>query len=218
LPSKSSAEYELNGYESLPENPFILVKKERPKSCLLGTRKYDHSREYIPPTSMKTQTVRTNLEKYQIEKVFSIDETTLRRVRYLIESKHAQKSHLSILSVLEYSSIPSVVIQSVFGIETKTLFAVKVLLCRAIEANNSIINEVRSTKQRPISAFSRVTTPQPLLEILEKVDPIKKKTKKISWKQFDSIVMHNSRKSIDEVDRRELLGSILLGKKLGISA
>jgi hypothetical protein len=135
------------------------------------------------------------------------------------------------LSVLEYSSVPPAIIQMVFGQEVKSLYAVKVLLCKAIEERNrmmgrpvrqsadSLFIDERSRSSRPTSAISRrVTTPQPLLEILEAVEPAKRKPKIVNWKKVDSFAVESQqRKQRDEVDRRELLGSILLAKKLGIS-
>jgi hypothetical protein len=61
---------DLTDYEPIPQNPSIMIKKERPRSCPPSTRTVLPLKAYIPPTSLKTQTVRTNLEKFQIETVF----------------------------------------------------------------------------------------------------------------------------------------------------
>ena len=224
------SEEELLDYEPLPQNPSLLIKKQRPKSSPPVLQKPTRECIFIPPTSLKTQTVRSNLEKYQIEKVLWFDETTLKRIRFLIESKTAQTCHLSMLSVLEYSSIPSSIIQEVFGSQVKTLYGVKVLLCRAIEEKNKLIGKVtksmdticideRVMLSRPPSAVSRtrVTTPQPLLDIIDSANPSKRKPKKVNWKKVETLVSDPQyRPQRDEVDRRQLLGSILFAKKLGL--
>jgi hypothetical protein len=87
------------------------------------------------------------------------------------------------------------------------------------QSAETLFIDERSRSSRPTSAVSRrVTTPQPLLEILEAVEPAKRKPKIVNWKRVDSLpVESHQRKQREEVDRRELLGSILLAKKLGLT-
>ncbi|KAI8902173.1 hypothetical protein BC833DRAFT_445765 [Globomyces pollinis-pini] len=141
---------------------------------------------------------------------------TLRRLRHVIESKAVGTEHLVMLQALSQSEIPPDLIQGIFGHQYSSLYSVKVLLQQAIQlyrttddvkmnnfpSETSLNNDsISETNERPTSVFrrvssqlqnndtNRVTTPQPLLDMLESVEKqARKKAKKKSKSNLKSVM------------------------------
>jgi hypothetical protein len=92
-------------------------------------------------------------------------------------------------------------------------------LGRPQQPTESLCHEEIPRPSRPCSARThRPTTPQPILDILENMETEKKKPKKVNWRKVDEKLRkpeYMVSKSND-CNRQELLGSLLLSKKLGI--
>ncbi|KAL2916918.1 hypothetical protein HK105_203697 [Polyrhizophydium stewartii] len=87
---------------------------------------------YIPPSLIKMQTVRTNLDRFRIEQI------ALRRLRYVIEHNEAEHDHLAVVQLLEQSYIPESLIQRYFGPSFTTIHSLRVLLLQSIDATRRL--------------------------------------------------------------------------------
>nr|KAJ3421367.1 hypothetical protein HK105_003734 [Polyrhizophydium stewartii] len=108
---------------------------------------------YIPPSLIKMQTVRTNLDRFRIEQV-RLDmhpplctgvraltlwrKIALRRLRYVIEHNEAEHDHLAVVQLLEQSYIPESLIQRYFGPSFTTIHSLRVLLLQSIDATRRL--------------------------------------------------------------------------------
>lgn len=205
-------------FESLPHNPSLLLRKDsynasgynsRPQSSVSRSSNpfaLDREREREPfkqrpvsakPVSMiKSQSVRTNLDKYRIEMIM------LRRIRYLIDAKTVNESHLSMISMLENSAIPQDLLMATFGKTYTTLYSIRILMCQVIDevkARNRRLGIAVTTKStKHFKKRVIPTTPQSVLDILQTLE--KKKEKKqykfrpIDWETTHSILAEEKQK------------------------
>ncbi|KAJ3305539.1 hypothetical protein HDV03_001405 [Kappamyces sp. JEL0829] len=244
-------------FQPLPNNPSVLVRKDSMSAANASTAGPTRSRpgtasrvdsEFQPrpvgnrPVSalLKSQSIRGNLEKYRIEQI------TLRRLRYIIDSKTADQSHLSMLTLLENSDIPPELIQMTFGENFKTIFQLKTLLSRAIdegkEARSPVSKSQIFAEKQPsfssssVSLTSRLvpvkkppTTPQAILDMLDSLKTEKsKRTRPMNWKAtLRELSREKKNKSrpvsayTPQVTRQDLLesiGSSLLAQRIGAAA
>ncbi|KAJ3216574.1 hypothetical protein HDU67_009268 [Dinochytrium kinnereticum] len=116
-------------------------------------------------TVPKTQTVRTNIDKYRIEQI------ALRRLRFVIENSQAEPEHLSIMNLVETGNVPRSLFIRFFGPKHQTAHDVRVLLLQSIERTARIRTRLnrrhtqgggspRRNRERTISPWNRNHTDQ----------------------------------------------------------
>jgi hypothetical protein len=88
------------------------------------------------PCQRRSQTVRNNVDKFQIEQI------TLRRLRYVIENHSEAPDHLHMVDMLESSHIPAEIIQRFFGTNIQSLHDIRILILQGID-NTRRSNEKR---------------------------------------------------------------------------
>ncbi|KAJ3254625.1 hypothetical protein HK103_007035 [Boothiomyces macroporosus] len=158
----SIATSEWDDFEALPENPSILLRKvatsEQPVK-LIQRRPASASRPltYIPSYSIKTQSVRFNVEKYRIEQI------TLRRI------KHAVK--VALMKTIEALKSPAM---QAFSQSAKSSY---ISLNNTPELNENIVKTV-SNRSQSAKFQSKVTTPQSILDMLAEVEKYNKRKQK----------------------------------------
>ncbi|KAI8833721.1 hypothetical protein BC829DRAFT_407719 [Chytridium lagenaria] len=99
----------------------------------------------------KTQSVRTNIDKYRIEQI------ALRRLRFVIENSQAEPEHLSIMKLVEAGDVPRSLFIRFFGPKHQTAHDVRVLLLQSIErtARARKRQSRRQTRARTTSPWNR---------------------------------------------------------------
>ena len=125
------------------------------------------------PGVVKTLSSRTHIDKFKIEQI------TLRRLRFLIESNHAQSEHLSLIDVIEQGQIPIPTIQKYFGKKFESIDDIRASLLKAIDRTRRV-NQKRiqagkppQLKSKPIRIFEHrnpINTPADILVALDKAD------------------------------------------------
>ncbi|KAJ3110036.1 hypothetical protein HDU96_006953 [Phlyctochytrium bullatum] len=111
-------------------------------------------------TVPKTQSVRTNIDKYRIEQI------ALRRLRFVIENSQAEPEHLAIMNLVEAGNVPRSVFMKFFGSKHQTAHEVRVLLLQSIERTQKIRRRQSrltrgSRRARTTSPWNREPEPDP---------------------------------------------------------
>ncbi|KAI8609031.1 hypothetical protein BC830DRAFT_1152703 [Chytriomyces sp. MP71] len=81
----------------------------------------------VAPSIVKTQTVRSNLDNFNIEKV------ALRRLRFVVDHNEADVEHLSLVDLVETGQVPAKLLVEFFGPEYATPHDLRVLLLQSVD-------------------------------------------------------------------------------------
>jgi hypothetical protein len=101
------------------------------------------------PCQRRSQTVRNNVDKFQIEQI------TLRRLRYVIENHSEAPDHLHMVDMLESSHVPAEIIQSFFGSNIQSLHDIRILILQGID-NTRRSNEKRKKLEDQIKKHKMI--------------------------------------------------------------
>ncbi|KAI9345348.1 hypothetical protein BDR26DRAFT_856798 [Obelidium mucronatum] len=104
----------------------------------------------VAPTIVRTQTVRSNLDSFSIEKV------ALRRLRFVVENNECDVEHLSLVDLIEAGQVPAPIITSFFGAEYATPHDLRVLLLQSID-------KARRIRNRRKKMGAKSPSPDPIL-------------------------------------------------------
>ncbi|KAJ3148161.1 hypothetical protein HK101_002176, partial [Irineochytrium annulatum] len=110
---------------------------------------------------IRTQTVRTNLDRYRIEQV------ALRRLRFVIENNEAEPEHISIMDLVEAGNVPKAMFTRYFGSNYTNAHDVRILLLQSIEKTKRIQRRLNLStaathaSHRATAAPSRMSTAAP---------------------------------------------------------
>ena len=92
----------------------------------------------------KSQTVRNNVDKFQIEQVSQLIflfKITLRRLLYVIENHIEAPDHIQMVDMLESINVPPDLIRSLFGPQIESLHDIRILLLQGIDNSRRRIDK-----------------------------------------------------------------------------
>ncbi|KAJ3018651.1 hypothetical protein HKX48_002757 [Thoreauomyces humboldtii] len=152
-------------YEGVPDNPALLLRSKSTHATSLAIPQHHPHEHHTPipnhaPQFPRVQNARTNLDRYRIEQI------ALRRLRFVIETRQAEPSHISMIDLVERGNVPPTLLSHYFGPKTTTPHDIKVLLLQAIHrpSQSPHMTLAPSTSRRP------ATTPDSVLHVLAQAE------------------------------------------------
>ncbi|KAJ3141959.1 hypothetical protein HK100_004747 [Physocladia obscura] len=134
------SQHEIEGEHNLVKQ-LIDANNEAPQETYYLHRATTEPTAPVAPSIVKTQTVRSNLDLFTIEKV------ALRRLRFVVENNESEVEHLSIVDLVESGEVPSEIIASFFGPEYATPHDLRVLLLQSIDKTRRIRARIQRQHQ-----------------------------------------------------------------------